>query len=79
MWSLKEADITASLDYIQEKVSQELLTYCSVAEALEEIKTGTDLAERRRKNYEEYAAEQQKRIDELEEIIHEIYREWKEK
>lgn len=71
--SLKEEDMATTLKYIQKQADKEKLVYSSVSAALEEIKAGDDLLRIRRQNYEEYVKEQQKRIDELEEKIHEVY------
>lgn len=75
---LTEADITATLDYVQKKTDSGSLIYSTVADALKEISDGTDLSDSRRQEYEEFASLQQERIDELEEKIHEIYSRWNE-
>lgn len=71
--SLKEDDMITTLNYIQKQVDKDKLAYSSVSTSLEEIKAGDDLSRIRRQKYEAYVNEQQKRIDELEEKIHEIY------
>ncbi|MDO4341056.1 MAG: hypothetical protein Q4C91_23770 [Eubacteriales bacterium] len=76
---LSEADMTTALDDIQKQVSDETLVYSSAKEVLEQIRAGDDLEKVKKQEYEEYAAAQQERIDELEEKIHNIYSEWNEK
>lgn len=75
---LKETDITKTLDYIEKQVDKEFLIYGSLGKTLKMVKAGDDAANIRLQEYKKYEAEQQAHIEELEEKIHDLYRNWEE-
>ena len=55
------------------RVSSGELVYTDLAEAFDAVVGSESLSRKRQEEFEQYKAEQQQRMDELEEIISEIY------
>ena len=71
--TIDETIITDYLKAVETQVSTGKLVYTDLTEAFDAVVEGESLSRRRQEAYEQYKEEQQKRIDELEEIISEIY------
>lgn len=70
---ISKTDITELLTIIENQVSAEKLRYKNLTESFSDVVESEKLAQKRKEEYEQYKAEKQKRIDELEKIIDEIY------
>lgn len=68
-----ETIVTDYLKAVDSRVSSGELVYTDLAEAFDAVVEGESLARKRQEEFEQYKAEQQQRMDELEEIISEIY------
>ena len=71
--SLPEEAIAERLELMEEYVKQEKMVYSSTEEIVEELSDINDVRAQRQEEFEKYAAQQQEKIDELEEKIQKIY------
>ena len=68
-----ETIVTDYLKAVDSRVSSGELVYTDLAEAFDAVVGSESLSRKRQEEFEQYKAEQQQRMDELEEIISEIY------
>lgn len=71
--TIDETMVTDYLQAVDSRVSSGELVYTDLAEAFDAVAEGESLSRKRQEEFEQYKAEQQQRMDELEEIISEIY------
>lgn len=71
--TISESYVTSVLNTIGQYAEYEDGCFSTVADAVEELQSAQAIVEARQEEYDAYAAQQQERIDELNEIISEIY------
>ena len=71
--TIDETIVTDYLKAVDRWVSAGERVYTDLAEAFDAVAEGESLSRKRQEEFEQYKAEQQQRMDELEEIISEIY------
>ena len=70
---LSEEEMEQTLNLTKEYVEDGEMVYSSTAEVVHELSNMDAIQAQRQAEYEEYAAQQQEKIDELKEKINEIY------
>ena len=73
-----ESFIADLLDAVERRVSAGEMKFADISEAFHAVAEADRIYKERREEYEQYKLEQQARMDELTQIISEIYRHWNE-